>query len=76
VREGDIIDLDVEARSLHLEVSDEELRRRLVAWRAPEPAMKGGYQQLYVDHVMPANTGADFDFLLGGRGHEVPRESH
>jgi hypothetical protein len=38
--------------------------------------MKGGYQQLYVDHVMQANKGADFDFLIGCRGAAVPRESH
>jgi L-arabonate dehydrase len=38
--------------------------------------MKGGYQQLYVRHVMQANTGADLDFLVGCRGHAVQRESH
>ncbi len=76
VRDGDMIELNVEIRSLHLEVSDEELARRKAEWRPPSPAMKGGYQQLYVDHVMQANTGADLDFLQGCRGHAVPRESH
>jgi dihydroxy-acid dehydratase len=76
VREGDWVELDVEARKLHLEVSDEELERRRGEWVAPEPAFKSGYQALYVEHVMQASEGADFDFLLGCRGHAVPRESH
>jgi len=76
VRDGDIIDLDVEARRLHLEVSDDELANRRAAWKKPEPAMKGGYQHLYVEHVMQADKGADFDFLVGCRGADVPRESH
>ena len=76
VREGDWIELDVEARRLHLEVDDAELDRRRAEWIAPEPAFKSGYQSLYVKHVMQACEGADFDFLLGCRGHGVPRESH
>src|SRR5580692_5395413 len=76
VRDGDIIELDVENRKLHLEVSDQDLAERRLAWRKPEPAMKGGYQQLYVDHVTQADTGVDFDFLVGCRGAGVPRESH
>ena len=76
VNEGDWIELDVEARRLNLEVDDQELERRRAAWVAPEPAFKSGYQALYVQHVMQASEGADFDFLLGCRGHGVPRESH
>jgi L-arabonate dehydrase len=76
VRDGDLIELDVENRRLHLDVSDEELERRRASWKAPEPTMKGGYQELYVQHVTQANVGADFDFLVGCRGHDVPRESH
>jgi len=76
VRDGDMIELDVEERRLHLDVSVEELERRRAQWKAPEPQMKGGYQELYVQHVTQANAGADFDFLIGCRGHEVPRESH
>jgi L-arabonate dehydrase len=76
VHEGDWIELDVEARRLHLEVDDAELERRRAEWVAPEPAFKSGYQALYVEHVMQASEGADFDFLLGCRGHGVPRESH
>ena len=76
VRNGDMIELDVAARKLHLEVGDEELARRRTAWSPPEPAMRGGYQRLYVDHVMQADRGADLDFLVGCRGAAVPRESH
>ena len=76
VQDGDWIELDVEARRLHLEVDDAELARRRVEWVAPEPEFKSGYQALYVKHVMQADKGMDFDFLLGCRGHGVPRESH
>jgi dihydroxy-acid dehydratase len=76
VREGDIIELDVEARRLELAVSEEELQRRRRQWSPPPRPTKGGYIDLFVRHVQQANTGADFDFLIGCRGHDVPRESH
>jgi dihydroxy-acid dehydratase len=76
VQNGDIIELDVPARRLHLDVSAEELDRRRALWKPPLPTMKGGYQQMYVQHVMQASDGADLDFLVGCRGNEVPRESH
>ncbi|MGJ4860767.1 IlvD/Edd family dehydratase [Labrys sp. La1] len=76
VRSGDMIELDVEARKLHLEVSDGELARRRSEWTPPLPAMKGGYQSLYVERVLQADRGADLDFLVGCRGHVIPRESH
>jgi L-arabonate dehydrase len=76
VQDGDMIELDVEARRLHLDVPDAELERRLASWAPPVPAMQGGYQSLYVRHVMQAHKGADFDFLVGCRGAAVPRESH
>jgi dihydroxyacid dehydratase/phosphogluconate dehydratase len=67
----------VEGRKLHLEVSDAELETRRKDWQPPRAAMAGGYQRLYVDHVMQADQGADFDFLLGCRGCAAPqRESH
>jgi dihydroxyacid dehydratase/phosphogluconate dehydratase len=76
VRDGDMIELDVEGRRLHLEVDDAELARRR-ATTMPTPAeAKGGYRQLYIDHVLQADKGADLDFLVGCRGHAVPRESH
>jgi L-arabonate dehydrase len=76
VEECDFIELDVEARRLHLDVLPEELERRRKLWKAPQLAMKGGYQQLYVERVMQADTGADLDFLTGCRGDDIPRESH
>lgn len=76
VEDGDVIELDVESRRLHLDVSLEELERRRRQWQPPVNSMKGGYQQLYVERVMQANTGADLDFLTGGRGDDIPRESH
>jgi L-arabonate dehydrase len=76
VESGDLIELDVEARRLHLEVDEEELRRRRAAWQPPAPAMTGGYQKLYVDTVLQACDGADLDFLRGVRGAAIPRESH
>jgi dihydroxy-acid dehydratase len=76
VKTGDMIELDVAGRRLHLEVADEELARRRRAWTAPPPPMSSGYQKLYVDHVLQADKGADLDFLVGGRGADVPRHSH
>ena len=76
VEDGDIVALDVEKRSLTLEVSDAELARRRAAWRAPGPPAERGYARLYVDHVLQADEGVDFDFLRGGSGSAVPRASH
>lgn len=76
VQNGDMISLDVSARSLHIDVSEAELQQRQTAWRAPAPAMTGGYQSLYVERVLQADRGADLDFLVGRRGADVPRESH
>ena len=75
VREGDRITLDVAGRRLHLEVSDAELACRRADW-SPPPPPSGGYQRLYVDHVLQADRGCDLDFLVGCRGAAVPRESH
>jgi dihydroxyacid dehydratase/phosphogluconate dehydratase len=76
VREGDRIELDVENRRLHLDVPQDELERRGASWKPFPPPMSSGYQRLYYDHVLQADTGADLDFLVGCRGHAVPRESH
>ncbi|HEX7649290.1 MAG TPA: L-arabinonate dehydratase [Noviherbaspirillum sp.] len=75
VKTGDMIMMDVGERSLHLEVSDEELARRRAAW-TPPPLPDRGYAKLYVDHVQQAHLGADLDFLVGSSGAAVPRESH
>lgn len=76
VRDGDFIELDVAGRRLHLDVGDAELARRKAEWVPSVPEMTRGYQGLYVERVMQADTGADLDFLVGGSGHAVPRESH
>jgi len=76
VQNGDMIELDVAARRVHLDISDEELATRLAAWQAPKNSVVGGYTRMYLDHVEGADTGADFDVLKGQRGNEVPRDSH
>jgi dihydroxy-acid dehydratase len=76
VRNGDVISLDVAARSVHLDVSADELEQRRTAWQPPPVEQERGYARLYVDHVQQAHLGADFDFLLGSSGSEVKRESH
>ena len=76
VRNGDLITLDVPARSLHLHISDEEMAARRAAWVAPAPHAVRGYAKLYLDHVLQADKGADFDFLVGRTGSPVPRDNH
>src|SRR5437762_4654864 len=76
VENGDVIDLDVEARRLQLSVTDHELARRRERWKSPQPVFERGYYKLYFDHVMQADRGADLDFLPGGSGAYVPRDSH
>ena len=76
VQTGDIIELDVPNRRLHLHVSDEELARRKTLWVAPTPPMQSGYWSLYIKHVLQADQGADLDFLVGCRGSAVPRDNH
>jgi dihydroxy-acid dehydratase len=78
VQTGDVISLDVPARRIELEVSAEEL-----AGRSPSEATvsgfanpKRGWERLYVDHVLQADSGADLDFLVGSSGSAVSRESH
>jgi dihydroxy-acid dehydratase len=78
VRTGDVIELDVPARRLNLDVAPEELQKReppaaaVAAYAAPTR----GWERLYVDHVLQADRGADLDFLVGASGHQVSRESH
>ena len=76
VQNGDMIELDVPNRKLHLHISDEELARRLALWTAPPPPLSSGYWKLYVDHVLQADEGVDLDFLVGKRGSFVPRDNH
>ncbi len=76
VRNGDMITLDVAARSLQLHVDDAELAARRAAWQPPAPHASRGYVKMYVDHVLQANEGADLDFLVGRSGSPVPRDNH
>lgn len=76
VRDGDLISLDVEARSLTLLVDEAELATRRAAWQPTHPTVNRGYVQLYQRHVQQAHLGADMDFLRGGSGSEVLRDSH
>ena len=76
VRTGDVIELDVEARRLHLDISDEELAARLSQWKPAIDQPKSGYAWLHQQHVEGADTGADLDFLKGCRGAPVGKESH
>ncbi|HWC78035.1 MAG TPA: L-arabinonate dehydratase [Blastocatellia bacterium] len=76
VKEGDFIELDVEGRTLHLDVQTEELERRRTEWKPPASSFDRGYAKLYVEHVTQADKGVDFDFLVGGSGSTVARDSH
>jgi L-arabonate dehydrase len=76
VQNGDMIELNVPERKLHLHVNDAELAKRKAAGKRPEPAAKRGYVSLYVNHVLGADKGADLDFLQGSSGSEVTRDSH
>ncbi len=76
VRDGDMIEIDVPARRIHLDVPEAELAARLAAWTPRVPRPTGGYAQIFHDHVQGADTGADLDFLRGCRGAPVGKDSH
>lgn len=78
VRNGDVIELDVPARSVRVDMPDAELEAREPSTEAAKAyaAASRGWQKLYIEHVLQADRGADLDFLVGASGHAVPRESH
>ncbi|KQI68385.1 dihydroxy-acid dehydratase [Loktanella sp. 3ANDIMAR09] len=76
VRSGDMIELDVKNRRLHLDISDAELADRLAAWTPAHEVATSGYLMLHQTHVEGADTGADLDFLKGCRGAPVGKDSH
>lgn len=76
VQNGDIIEVDVKNKRLHLDVSDEELERRRKNWNPPPHEYDRGYVSLYIKHVEQSHLGADLDFLAGKSGSTVKRESH
>jgi dihydroxyacid dehydratase/phosphogluconate dehydratase len=77
VKDGDFIELDCKGGRLHLDVPEDEIKARL-ADRAEnqKEAPRTGYAGLYLDHVLQADEGCDFDFLVGCRGSAVPKHSH
>ena len=78
IQTGDVISLDVEKRTLNVELTDEELKNRKPSQKMLDSLAKPdrGWQKLYVEHVNQADTGADLDFLVGSSGSQVLRESH
>jgi dihydroxy-acid dehydratase len=72
VQTGDMIVLDIEARTLNVEITDGEFDHRRAAWRAPERFCERGFTRLYVDHVTQAPQGCDFDFLMGNAATPEP----
>ncbi|PSJ60828.1 IlvD/Edd family dehydratase [Pseudaminobacter soli (ex Li et al. 2025)] len=76
VRDGDLIELDVAGRRLELLVDDSELAARRKDWSPPPVPSGGGYQSLFVERVLQADQGCDFDFLVGRRDAGIPRHSH
>ena len=76
VQNGDMIDLDVEARSLHVDITEDEMAARLKAWKPAAAMAPSGYAWLHQTHIQGADTGADLDFLIGCRGSPVGKDSH
>ncbi len=72
VRSGDIIEIDVDARAINMDVSDAELAARRLAWVAPEAKFERGYGWMYSRHITQANEGCDFDYLETGFGKNPP----
>jgi dihydroxyacid dehydratase/phosphogluconate dehydratase len=80
VKNGDWIELDCKNGKLQLDIPDVELAKRLEDRLKNLPVndmiARGGYRKLYIEHVMQADEGCDFDFLVGCRGSDVARHSH
>ena len=76
VKDGDMIELDVPNRKLHLDISDEEIKKRKAQWIPPKPHTERGYVKLYLDHVQQADKGADLDILIGKSGSVVKGDLH
>ncbi len=71
VKTGDMIEVDVPARKIHLHISDEEMAKRKAAWKAPEKKYPRGYGAMFSEHIGQAHDGCDFDFLKV-TGEKVP----
>ena len=71
VQTGDTIMVDVPARSIHLDISDQEMARRRAAWVAPQPRYERGYGWMFSQHILQADKGCDFDYLETSFGAPV-----
>jgi dihydroxy-acid dehydratase len=76
VQDGDLIQLDVAGGQLNLLIEPDELEKRKASWKLIASDINRGYVSLYIRHVEQAHLGADFDFLKGGSGSIVARDSH
>jgi len=76
IKTGDLITLDVPNRKLNVNITEEEFAQRKKQFRSLPPVTDRGYVRLYIDHVQQAHLGADMDFLVGGSGSSVVRDSH
>ncbi|MBX2963149.1 MAG: dihydroxy-acid dehydratase [Cyclobacteriaceae bacterium] len=76
VKDGDMIEPDIDKRKLHLDVSDEELKKRKSSWTPPPPHTERGYVKFFLDHIQQADLGCDFDILRGGSGSVVNGDLH
>jgi L-arabonate dehydrase len=76
VKNGDMIELDIEKRKLHLDVHEDELQKRRAQWTPPPRATGRGYVKFFLDHVQQADLGCDLDVLRGGSGAEVKGDLH
>ncbi len=72
VKTGDMIALDIDARTLIVEISEDEFSRRRAAWKPPARAYERGFTRLYIDHATQAPQGCDFDFLMGNAATPEP----
>lgn len=75
LKTGDLVSLDVEARTLNMQVSEEELARRKAAWQPPPPHYERGYGWIFTKHIKQAHDGCDFDFLETQFGAPVAEPS-
>ena len=71
LKTGDIVSIDVDARTIHMEVTDEELERRRAEWKQPEKRFERGYGWMFSQHIQQADQGCDFDFLRTDFGAPV-----
>ena len=76
VKDGDLIELDVANRKLHLDVTDDELKKRKAEWKVRQIQIERGYVRIYLDHVQQADKGADLDILIGKSGSVVKGDLH